>query len=126
MGFSVFVDKQARTVVTKVVEGGAADEAGCQVGGVLLQIDGRSIVAMSQEEVLKLLFEPANKRSVYRSFGFQPPPHQPVGSSDWNVPAFKGDIGRLHVSQRHKVDSLMRPRGIHDVGDENPDALYGA
>ena len=130
LGFSVYLDENAQTVVTKVVRGGAADRAGCSVGAVLVRVDGKSIVSLPQEEVLRMIMHPPASLNM-RTFGFLPPAELLSSSrqgtdSDWSVPAFKGELGRLHISQREKFESLMRPRSTFDIGDENPEAVYCA
>ena len=126
MGFSIFVDGSGQADVTKVVKGGAADNAGVRVGSVLASVDGTNILgtAMSHADVLALIVKPPRGRN-FRTFGFVSPSLD-EGSSEWQVPAFKGEIGHLHVSQRQAVEGLTRPRRTFDIGDENPEANYCA
>ena len=55
LGLSLTSDRSGRTVVTSVVPGEAADRKGCQVGSVLVEVDGTSVAGMMQPQVLSLL-----------------------------------------------------------------------
>ena len=55
LGLSLTSDRSGRTVVTSVVPGEAADRKGCQVGSVLVEVDGTSVAGMMQPQVLRLL-----------------------------------------------------------------------
>ena len=129
MGFSIHINGNAQAVVTKVVTGGAADMAGVRTGSLLASVDGKNILetSMSHSDVLELITRPARHCNI-RTFGFVQPMHEGAQRTpcDWHVPAFKGDIGRVHVSQRHKVEHLTRPRRAFDIGDENPEAILCA
>ena len=114
MGFSIHINGNAQAVVTKVVTGGAADMAGVRTGSLLASVDGKNILetSMSHSDVLELITRPARHCNI-RTFGFVQPMHEGAQRTpcDWHVPAFKGDIGRVHVSQRHKVEHLTHPGG---------------
>lgn len=125
MGFSIFLDDSAQACVTRVVEGGAADIAGIYVGCILLEVDGTSVEGKTHEEALALIVSPLFGTKRSRTFCFAPPPRN-QRAGNWQVPAFKGELGHLHVSQRHKAEGAMRRRTLCDVGDENPDAVYCA
>ena len=122
LGFSVNV-KSTQTIVTEVVKGGAADMAGVRAGSLLTSVDGTDVTSamMSDKDVLALIVNPSRSAANTRSFGFIHPSH--VEQTAWQVPAFKGDIGRLHVSQRQQAERLTRDRRDFDIGDETPEAV---
>ena len=122
LGFSVNVDSQGKVLVTKVTKGGAADTAGCCSGAILISVDGKNLAGLTQSEVVARITHPLGT-SNFRTFGFAFPPRQ-SSSGDWMVPAVKGEIGRLHVSQRQAAERSMRPRRAFDIGDEQPEAVF--
>lgn len=54
-GISITTDESGTSSVTKVVPGSAADAQGCKVGNVLIEVDGKSTIGLSQSEVLELI-----------------------------------------------------------------------
>ena len=69
LGLSLTAEKSGWTVVSRVAPGSAAEARGCKVGGVIVEINGTSIVGLQQAEVLALIEYVARTLAT-----FTPPP----------------------------------------------------
>ena len=77
LGLALHVDGDGRTIVTRVVEGGAAESAGMKIGMMLVRVDGVGILSKELPEVLGLVQNPPEEVET-RRFSLITVPEGPV------------------------------------------------
>ena len=85
IGIHTDLNKTARHVVNKVTPGGLAQQAGIQMGDVVISINGRSISQLDHKDVLEMLSKVSSaKLEIGRG-------------KDWEAPSFLKDVPAFFV-----------------------------